>query len=986
MNHWILITIIGVILPTILLAQIIWTEHPIDPNFDGARSVYAEDIDGDGDMDVLGAAQYANDIVWWKNLDGSGTSWQKLTIAGTFGGARSVYAIDIEPDGDIDVLGAGVTAHQITWWENNGSESFNPHTIATNFFGAYSVYAKDIEPDGDVDVLGAADGAHKITWWKNNGSENFNEITIDYNFEYARSVYAEDIDGDGDVDVLGASYADKIVWWENDGNENFTRYPIDTLFDGAISVYAADIEPDGDVDIFGAGYLANEIAWWENNGSQYFTKHIINSSPFTRAYSVYVKDIDGDGDNDILGAAEAPVANEIAWWENDGDENFIKHTIDAAFDGASSVYAEDIDGDGAIDILGAAYRDDAITWWESDLTPVEVIDVGAISIDIPDTVLENTTLIPEAHVKNFGTDAATFNVVCVINSGAEILNTMVNNLGPDDSIQVSFPEFTFVSGNYTIKVYTELAGDEEPSNDTLEKVIATKSILFSFHLILPADSAMLSNDRPTLIWESSGEIGGLEAYEVYIDNILRHTGIDTSWTVNYDLPEDWHDWYVIAYDTVDNSLQSIETWSMLIDITDPSAITLISPSDGAYLNNSTIDFVWYEATDNLSGVDEYILQYSQDNSFSIGVIEDTLVDTTFTTVLSDTIWYWRVKAKDKALNEGAWSSIWSFEIDTEAPDAPTLFSPIDGVWLSDTLVIFEWTEIRNFALTAGRNQRVNSGRESDKTLRSQVKYLIQVDTLFDFISPLITDTLDETSTAIVLFEDFYYWRVKAFDQAGNQGPFADPDSFGVDITTAMIESTTVWNDTTFAGPFEIMTKVIDNLSGVDSVLLYYKRDEDPEWVSLVMSLSGSPDWYMDSIPTVINANDTVRYYIEVVDRSEPANIATDPENAPTDYYWFITNYNTSVIEYENTPIYFSFGLKNNPAKGEAIFNLVLPHEAFITLSIYDITGRLIDRPICAKKPAGYQKISWTRDISSGIFFYRLDSPWQRKVGKLVLLK
>jgi hypothetical protein len=43
--------------------------------------------------------------------------------------------------------------------------------------------------------------------------------------------------------------------------------------------------------------------------------------------------------------------------------------VDAWFSGAFSVYAADVDGDGDMDVLGAACYDDAITWWESDCIP-----------------------------------------------------------------------------------------------------------------------------------------------------------------------------------------------------------------------------------------------------------------------------------------------------------------------------------------------------------------------------------------------------------------------------------------------------------------------------------------------------------------------------------------------------------------------------------------------------------------------------------------
>lgn len=40
-------------------------EHNVDGDFDGANSVYSADINGDGYMDILGAAYYGNDITWW---------------------------------------------------------------------------------------------------------------------------------------------------------------------------------------------------------------------------------------------------------------------------------------------------------------------------------------------------------------------------------------------------------------------------------------------------------------------------------------------------------------------------------------------------------------------------------------------------------------------------------------------------------------------------------------------------------------------------------------------------------------------------------------------------------------------------------------------------------------------------------------------------------------------------------------------------------
>jgi len=73
-----------------------YIKHVIDNGFDGVRSVYAADIDGDGDNDVLGAAYDADAVAWWENTGLTEYPWQKHIISVNFDGARGVYAADIK--------------------------------------------------------------------------------------------------------------------------------------------------------------------------------------------------------------------------------------------------------------------------------------------------------------------------------------------------------------------------------------------------------------------------------------------------------------------------------------------------------------------------------------------------------------------------------------------------------------------------------------------------------------------------------------------------------------------------------------------------------------------------------------------------------------------------------------------------------------------------------------------------------------------------
>ena len=365
-------------------------KHLVDGNFNGPWCVYAADVDGDDDMDILGAAQWDDDITWWENLDGSGTSWTEHTVDGNFDSAYCVYAADVDGDDDIDVLGAARLGDEIAWWENlDGSgTSWTKNTVDGNFAGAISVYAADVDGDNDMDVLGAAYYAGDISWWENlDGSgTSWTEHTVDGDFSSARCVYAADVDGDDDIDVLGAaenvSVADDITWWENlDGSgTSWTDHTVDGNFPGALSVYAADVDGDDDMDVLGAAWVAADITWWENTDGSgtYWTRHTVDGN-FDGATHVYAADVDGDGDRDVLGAN----LKEITWWENlDGSgTTWTEHTVDGDFDGANHVYAADVDGDDDMDVLGTAGSTDDIAWWEV----TRFADIGRLTASILDT-------------------------------------------------------------------------------------------------------------------------------------------------------------------------------------------------------------------------------------------------------------------------------------------------------------------------------------------------------------------------------------------------------------------------------------------------------------------------------------------------------------------------------------------------------------------------------------------------------------------------
>jgi hypothetical protein len=339
----------------------------------GAYSVYATDVDGDGDTDLLSASYTDNKIAWYENNGASPPVLIKWVISNTAYGARSVYATDVDGDGDTDVLSASSDDDTIAWYESDGGSppGFTKRVIRTDVNGANSVYATDMDGDGDTDALSASYTDNKIAWYENNGASPpvLIKRVISTAAYGAQSVYATDVDGDGDTDVLSASYTDnKIAWYESDGGSppGFTERVISTAAYGAECVYATDVDGDGDTDVLSASSGNNTFAWYENDGAPLpgFTERVISSSAIS-ARSVYATDVDGDGDTDVLSASSGN--NTIAWYESDGGSppGFTERVISTTADGARSVYATDVDGDGDTDVLSASETDDTIAWYEN---------------------------------------------------------------------------------------------------------------------------------------------------------------------------------------------------------------------------------------------------------------------------------------------------------------------------------------------------------------------------------------------------------------------------------------------------------------------------------------------------------------------------------------------------------------------------------------------------------------------------------------------
>ncbi|PQJ82139.1 FG-GAP-like repeat-containing protein [Polaribacter glomeratus] len=379
-------------------------------------ALFAADIDGDGDLDIIeGDSGDGSDskatIRIYINDNGDGSTWSTRGFTHRrksvlLEGKPSVFVADMDNDGDMDIIGSGWGNSRIAWYEStDGAGSFSNGEIITNSASAVrSIFAADMDNDGDMDIISASSGDSKIAWYENDGSANptFTEIGI-AGATAAQAIFAADMDNDGDIDIIAVKQ-NGIKWFENDGSADptFTAENVATsgpgpnqtgIFGGLgpIAISAADINNDGYMDILSAK------SWYLNDGNtnpSWTAATFRNGTDDIR--SISAADMDGDGDMDIL--ATSFDDSEISWYKNstattwDGSESNAWATADNWSNGVPNTNSDvTIENVGSAPVLTTAASVKSITV-NSDASFTESGNSAGLSIATNFTNTGTTTL------------------------------------------------------------------------------------------------------------------------------------------------------------------------------------------------------------------------------------------------------------------------------------------------------------------------------------------------------------------------------------------------------------------------------------------------------------------------------------------------------------------------------------------------------------------------------------------------------------------
>ncbi len=321
------------------------------------------DVDGDGRADVVVASSNGGPLVWYE-----APNWTKHVIAPSGKWSCDARLVDMDGDGDVDILISEWYTHNRLEWYENPSPSGDPardewkrHIIGGP--RAHDMEVGDIDGDGRPEIVTRAQGAggdHILIWKRDAGTWSQRVIAC----PSGEGLSVGDINGDGKLEVVVGGR-----WYEAPDDilhEPWREHVFADWFPDAV-VGLADMNMDGRLDVVltrseGTG----RISWFEappGPRAGNWTEHVVDDS-VDFAHSLVIRDMDNDGRLDIVTAEmhQSPRKRVMVYFNLGNGQEWRRQVV--ATTGSHHVCVGDTSGDGRLDIVGAN--------WSGGHQPVEM--------------------------------------------------------------------------------------------------------------------------------------------------------------------------------------------------------------------------------------------------------------------------------------------------------------------------------------------------------------------------------------------------------------------------------------------------------------------------------------------------------------------------------------------------------------------------------------------------------------------------------------
>jgi hypothetical protein len=329
----------------------------------------AADINNDNYKDIVaGRYVYLNP---GGNMEGK---WKRFDLGGNYDG---MLWMNVDNDALPDIFAEALP--NVYWLEATDATLTKWKVIKiatikeTDHVNGQDAHYVDVIPGGNKEILmNSGDGLYMLQVPATNAEAGNWPVTLISNNETNdEGITTGDMDNDGDLDIIAsrnnAKGAKSYIWYANPGlgketTGKWTEYLISTVTFWPDRVKVADLNGDGKLDVIGSeerypGLKPDASLYWfeqiDDLGCVLFKTHVLKTS--WSMNNLDVADIDKDGDIDIITNEHKGSIFNTYLYLNDGKGNFTETIIDNGHEHHLGTKFFDLDNDGDLDVIGAAW-------------------------------------------------------------------------------------------------------------------------------------------------------------------------------------------------------------------------------------------------------------------------------------------------------------------------------------------------------------------------------------------------------------------------------------------------------------------------------------------------------------------------------------------------------------------------------------------------------------------------------------------------------